>query len=1302
MNIKNNFSLGFLIFTVLFLASCSNGGSSSVTGHFVDDRVEGLVYHCSSGDFHETDANGEFTCPNGDNVTFYLGANQLGPVPAVSSLITPYTLFPDDPVAAINLARLLQSIDMDGDPNNGVIVANAQLVASLPGNIDFSSPTFDSVIEGVPGIHLVSAEQAQTHLDESIAEYVAEFQLGGHVPVASAGSDQSVNTGDTVFLNGSGSSDADGDTLTYSWGMSKPPTSSASIADWFNNISPTFVPDVAGVYEIILMVSDGVSTHSDNIVITVSDSSDPGISNDADLLALSLTSTLPADTLSPTFDSNIISYTATVDNVYSWISITPTASDSNAAIVIVIPDRTIPVNSGASSGTIGLDVGDNLMSVVVTTEAGNTKTYSLTVTRLAVVTGVPVAPQGLQAIAADSEVTLSWNTVSGATNYTVYWNTTGSVSTTDASINTGSNIQFPHTNLTNDTTYYYRVVASNATGDSVLSSQVSATPVAPVPGVPAAPQGVQATAGDTEVALSWNTTSGATSYKVYWNTTGSVSTSDASINAGSNTQIPHTSLTNNTTYYYRVAASNASGESVLSSEVSATPVAASTEVPAAPLSLQATADDAQITLSWDAATGADSYAVYWTDTGVFSPENSMDIGNNTQYTLTGLTNGTRYFCRVYAINSIGQTSSNVVSATPEIPVPLVFQAIAGDGQTELSWDAVGTQTYNYKVYWSTSSNVSTLDNSLDAGTSTQILHTGLSSGAIHYYRVSATGAAGEGELSSRISSAQPNTWQWANPEPQGNSIEALVWGNNQFVAVGPAGSVLTSSDGSNWTIQSAGTASDLSDIAWNGSRFVAVGEGAIITSADGITWSAQSSGSIYSATYSITWNGSLFVAVGYNTILTSPDGVAWTRRTITSSGWLRHVTWGGSQFVIYEYPGNILTSADGISWSKYTDVVSNLSSIVWDGGRFVATGFDGVITSPDGVTWTDTGATSSVGSLIWDGSRYVGIGQAGLISSSTDALNWTTQVSNTTERLAAIAWNGSQYVAGGSSGTILSSPDVVNWTQRMPLASVTTESLNDIVWNGSQFVVVGRTGTILTSPDGDTWTSQDSGVTSLSLESINWNGSQYMVVGSDFLTSPDGVNWTIRDAGTSAGSVVWDGSQYVVVGAYKKTLTSPDGINWTTHDITSTVGFNAVAWNGSLFVAVGGYNAGYNIMTSPDGITWTANTNLFSRLDDVIWANNQFVASGQGGRTLTSPDGLIWTSHYEIESSSGYLINVEWDGSQYVLSSAEGHIYTSADGVNWARQNTGSGGWISSITWNDAGKAVAVGLFGAILTNSAW
>ena len=138
--------------------------ASSVTGEFIDDPVQGLNYSCSSGAVSVTNIDGEFTCNVGDDVTFSIGDMIIGTVAAKSGIITPYSFFPNDRISALNLARLLQSLDVD--TSDSIIIMDEALVALLPADLDFSSATFEFEVEGALGITLVSTEDAEKQLPE--------------------------------------------------------------------------------------------------------------------------------------------------------------------------------------------------------------------------------------------------------------------------------------------------------------------------------------------------------------------------------------------------------------------------------------------------------------------------------------------------------------------------------------------------------------------------------------------------------------------------------------------------------------------------------------------------------------------------------------------------------------------------------------------------------------------------------------------------------------------------------------------------------------------------------------------------------------------------------------------------------------------------------------------------------------------------------------------------------------------------------------------------------------------------------
>lgn len=193
------------------------------------------------------------------------------------------------------------------------------------------------------------------------------------------------------------------------------------------------------------------------------------------------------------------------------------------------------------------------------------------------------APAGLNAVAGDTRVTLTWSSVTGGVAYQVQYREGGATDFLVERVTDQTSLTV--SGLTNGTAYEFRVIASDGTPSNV-SAPTSIATATPQLTAPSTPAGVTAAPGDAgQLVVSWSAgaTGGAVaSYTVEYSTTPNDATSWTSVTGLTATTTTITGLVNNTEHSVRVTAVNAAGSSAASSITTATPVASLSTTVASP------------------------------------------------------------------------------------------------------------------------------------------------------------------------------------------------------------------------------------------------------------------------------------------------------------------------------------------------------------------------------------------------------------------------------------------------------------------------------------------------------------------------------------------------------------------------------------------------------------------------------------------------------------------------------------------------------------------------------------------------
>ena len=287
------------------------------------------------------------------------------------------------------------------------------------------------------------------------------------------------------------------------------------------------------------------------------------------------------------------------------------------------------------------------------------------------------------------------------------------------------------------------VITYNGT-NLTLMDEVSVLQTIP----PFAPENVRAEIiSEDSVRISWNEVYGATSYMVYRAT----DSTDASYSQVSNTTTlswTDTGLTTGDINYYKISAlSGGNKESGQSAAVSVFMMLAGD------LWINVITDN-NVSLAWDAVSGANSYNVYRAENenGPYSKVKT-DAVISTAFTDTGLAAFTTYYYKISPVSGGAEgMQSNSVSGTTLLSAPLNVRISAvTDSTISLAWDTV-SRANGYNIYRSVSGNGTYSRVNTNTVTGTAFTDTGLEVLTTCYYRISAVAGGIDSVRSNTVSS----------------------------------------------------------------------------------------------------------------------------------------------------------------------------------------------------------------------------------------------------------------------------------------------------------------------------------------------------------------------------------------------------------------------------------------------------------------------------------------------------------------------------------------------------------------------
>lgn len=373
------------------------------------------------------------------------------------------------------------------------------------------------------------------------------------------------------------------------------------------------------------------------------------------------------------------------------------------------------------------------------------------------------SPTNLNATPLSSNsIRLNWDPVdSNATSIVISKSVDGLVYFSLTSISS-TNTSYIDSTCSPDTKYWYKIKAKRDLNESSFSNIIS-TKTPPVGSPPSSPTNLSGVAINcNQIDLTWqDNAADETSYIVERKTEGGTYSVKATLPANT-TIYSDTTVNQNTKYYYRVKAKNSFGDSGYSNEINITTPPCGT-VPNAPSNLTLTVvSSSQINLSWsDNSDNENGFKIERKIEGG-SYSQIIELGANvTSYSDNSLLPNTKYYYRVRAFNSYGNSSfSNEASATtlplgtaPNAPTNLNVTATSCD-RVELNWNDNSDNEDGFKILRKEGSEPFIVIATVGSNITTYLDET-VSENKVYSYKVTAYNEFGESSSNEKQASVPP-------------------------------------------------------------------------------------------------------------------------------------------------------------------------------------------------------------------------------------------------------------------------------------------------------------------------------------------------------------------------------------------------------------------------------------------------------------------------------------------------------------------------------------------------------------------